>query len=89
MSLLPASMTSSLIQAAHARIFAFRKKARADSRAGESERSVNLAQEGIDHVDLAEASQKLVGNSRKTSRQREIEVQRVETPVLRRVDLTA
>jgi hypothetical protein len=89
MSLLPASMTSSLIQAAHARIFAFRKKSPAGSGAGDSDREVEHAQGGIDHVDLAEAGQKLIGNSRKASRQRGHEVQRVETPVLRRVDLTA
>jgi len=89
MSLLPASMTTSLIQAAHARIFAFRKKSPAGSGAGDSDREVEHAQGGIDHVDLAEASQKLIGGLRKASRQRQDEASQEETPSLRRVDLTA
>ena len=82
-------MTTSFIQAAHARIFSFRKKSPAGHGAGKSDREVEYAQGGIDHVDLAEAGQKLIGNSSKASRQCGSEDPQVETPALRRVDLTA
>lgn len=87
MSLLPTSMTTSLIQAAQARIFAFRKKKRSGSGAGESSQDVGQAQPGIDHVDLAEASQKLTRDSRTASRQGG--GPHLESPALRRIDLTA
>ena len=64
MSLLPTSMTTSLIQAAQARIVAFRRKKRSGPGASGSNHDVEQVHAGIDQVDLAEASQKLIGDSK-------------------------
>ena len=88
MSLLPTT-TSSLLQAARARIHAFQKKVRPGSGVPGSTRQGERAEDSIDHVDLAEASQKLVGNASKQLGLDARSLQQVDTPPLRHIDITA
>ncbi|MBM44209.1 MAG: hypothetical protein CMJ36_04255 [Phycisphaerae bacterium] len=88
MSLLPTSMTTSLIQAAQARIVAFRRKNRSGPGTPGTNQDVEQVHPGIDQVDLAEASQKLVGDTT-ASRQKGSPGAGAERPPLRHVDLKA